>query len=65
MIVLTIPPFAVAKKGYRFVYICCPREAKFTLSKSLTKPVLGDNAENTSYLRVGTKISDTVSITIC
>jgi hypothetical protein len=43
---------------------CCPKKAKFILSKSLTKPVLRDNAEIIFLFNLSTKISDTVSITI-
>jgi hypothetical protein len=51
------------KKDTDLFIFCCPREAKFILSKFLTKPVLGDNAENIFFIYSKYKnLTDTVSM---
>ncbi len=45
------PLSRLQKKDTDLFIFCCPREAKFILSKSLTKPVLGGNAENIFNLK--------------
>jgi hypothetical protein len=52
------------KKDTDLFIFCCPREAKFILSKFLTTCTWRQRWEHFLFT-VGTKISDTVFITIC